>query len=451
MYKVTITELNELLETKQIPKLKELLHRMKVQDVAHFISKIEDKDLDLSIVVFRLLSKDVAARVFSYLDKHTKHEFVNAISTAELNIISKELYLDDFVDLLEEMPANVVKKILRNTPQKRRNLVNEFLKYKEDSAGTIMTVEFVTLKDTLNVGQAIKKIRKEAPDKETINICYIIDATRKLVGSITLAKLVLADEAEKVKDIMDKKIIASTTMEDQEEVAKKFIKYELIAMPVVDKEHKMVGIITVDDVMHIIKEEAIEDMEKMAGLSPTEKPYFKTSVLELAKSRIVWLLLLMASSMITGMILESYEAAFATIPILVTFIPMITGTGGNCGAQSSTVIIRGMSVGEVTPKDTLKVMWKELRVSILVGLALSAVNFIRIMIFNPDQVNVAIVVSIAILLTVVLSKLVGCVLPIVAKVLKLDPAIMAAPLITTIVDAVSLVIFFTLAVKVLGI
>ncbi len=451
MHKVTMIELNDLLETKEIPKLKELLHRMKVQDIAHFISKIEETDLDLSIVVFRLLAKDVAAETFSYLDKHTQREFVQAISTAELNIIAKELYLDDFVDLLEEMPANMVKKILRNTDAKRRELVNEFLNYGEDTAGSIMTVEFITLKENLEVGKAITKIRKEAPKKETINVCYVIDQTRKLVGIVTLAKLVLSNSKALIKDIMDQKVVMANTTEDQEEVAKKFIQYDLLAMPVVDREHRIVGIITVDDVMDIIKEEATEDMAKMAGMEPGEKPYFKTSPVELARNRIVWLLLLMISSMITGSILENYEVAFAAIPILVTFIPMITGTGGNCGAQSSTTIIRGMSVGEVSPKDTLKVLWKELRVSLLVGIALSAVNFIRIMIVSPGQMGVAIVVSIALMLTVILSKLVGCVLPIGAKMLKLDPAIMAAPLITTIVDALSLVIFFGLAVQMLGI
>lgn len=451
MHKVTMTQLNSLLEKRKIPELKVLLHRMKVQDVAHFISKIEETDLDLSIVVFRLLSKDVAAEVFSYLDKHTQRQVVNAISTSELNIISKELYLDDFVDLLEEMPANMVKKILRNTDKQRRELVNEFLKYKDDSAGSIMTVEFVTLKEDLDVAQAIKKIRKEAPKKETINVCYVLDSTRKLVGVVSLAKLVLSPSKTIIRDIMDKKIITAITTEDQEEVAKKFTQYDLLAMPVVDKEYRMVGIITVDDIIDIIKEEATEDMVKMVGIENAEKPYFKTSAFELARNRILWLLLLMLSSMLTGAILESYEAAFAAIPLLVTFIPMLTGTGGNCGSQSSTIIIRGMSVGEITPKDAFKVMWKEFRVSLIVGVALSIVNFVRILIFNQGEIGVAIVVSIAIFLTVIMAKLVGCLLPIGAKMCKLDPAIMAAPLITTIIDAASLVLYFTIAVKILSI
>ncbi len=449
MYKVEIDTLEELLENKNILELKKVLSKMMLQDIADFIETIDEKDTML--VVFRLLSKDVAAQVFSYLESDVQEEIISAISSSEICTLSRELYTDDFVDFLEEMPENLVKKILRNTDSETRKIVNKFLKYKEDSAGAVMTSEFISFKEDSTVLMALRRLKKEAADMETINICYVNNSNGKLVGVTTLVDLVLANPEVKLKEIMDEKVINVSTAEDQELVARKFEEYDLLAMPVVDNEQRLVGIITVDDIIDIMKEEATEDMAKMAGMEPAENPYFRTTPLELARNRIVWLLLLMISSMITGSILENYEVAFAAIPILVTFIPMITGTGGNCGAQSSTTIIRGMSVGEVSPKDTLKVLWKELRVSLLVGIALSAVNFIRIMIVSPGQMGVAIVVSIALMLTVILSKLVGCVLPIGAKMLKLDPAIMAAPLITTIVDAVSLIVYFNLAILLLNI
>lgn len=449
MYKVTIETLEDLLEEKEIHDLKKILNEMMSQDIADFIEVIED--VDMMIVVFRLLNKDVATEVFSELESDIQEEIIKAISSSEICNLSRELYTDDFVDLLEEMPENLVKKILRNTDPETRKVVNKFLKYQDESAGALMTTEFVSFKEDIQVLTALRKVKKEALNMETVNVCYVNDKDGKLVGVVSLADLVLSDPDKKIKEIMDEKVVSVKTGEDQEVITKKFDEYDLLAMPVVDNESRIVGIITVDDVIDIMKDELTEDMEKMAAMEPNEKPYFKTSVIELSKNRIIWLLILMVSSMITGTILMKYEAAFAAIPLLVAFIPMITDTGGNCGSQSATTIICGMSKGEISIKDIFKVMLKELSVSIMVGIVLSGVNYIRILIFNPGQTQVALVVSLALIFTVMLSKIVGGILPIIAKACKLDPAIMAAPLISTIVDVMSLIVYFTLAMRILSI
>ena len=358
--------------------------------------------------------------------------------------------MDDAVDMLEELPANVVKRVLKNARPDTRKLINQFLNYPENSAGSIMTAEYVGLKQSMTVEQAFAYIRKNGVDKETIYTCYVMDAKRRLEGVVTVKDLLMNPYEEIIGNIMDTHVIKAFTTEDQEEVADSFQKYDLLSLPVVDHEERLVGIVTVDDVVDVMEQEATEDFEKMAAMLPSEKPYLKTGVFQLAKNRIAWLLILMISSMITGGILAKYEAAFAVIPLLVTFIPMLTDTGGNAGSQSSTMIIRGMAVGEIEPGDLFKVLWKELRVGIIVGAILGFVNYVRLVILYPGKEMLCLTVVLSLMVTVVIAKTIGCVLPIAAKVFHMDPAIMAAPLITTIVDAVSLIIYFQLACSLLG-
>ena len=361
-----------------------------------------------------------------------------------------DLFVDDAVDMLEELPANVVKRVLKNARPDTRKLINQFLNYPENSAGSIMTAEYVGLKQSMTVEQAFAYIRKNGVDKETIYTCYVMDAKRRLEGVVTVKDLLMNPYEEIIGNIMDTHVIKAFTTEDQEEVADSFQKYDLLSLPVVDHEERLVGIVTVDDVVDVMEQEATEDFEKMAAMLPSEKPYLKTGVFQLAKNRIAWLLILMISSMITGGILAKYEAAFAVIPLLVTFIPMLTDTGGNAGSQSSTMIIRGMAVGEIEPGDLFKVLWKELRVGIIVGAILGFVNYVRLVILYPGKEMLCLTVVLSLMVTVVIAKTIGCVLPIAAKVFHMDPAIMAAPLITTIVDAVSLIIYFQLACSLLG-
>ena len=438
----------DLVSRKQFRQLKDELCEMNEFDIASFL---EELDSEKQIIIFRMLPKELASDVFACLEVETQEHIINSITDKELAYIIEELYVDDAVDMLEELPATIVKRVLQNAAPSTRLQINEFLKYPENSAGSIMTAEYIGLKKNMTVQEAFAYIRKHGYDKETIYTCYVMDAKRMLEGVVTVKDLLMNDYEVKIEDIMDTNVIKAVTTDDKEEIADLFNKYDLLSLPVVDHENRLVGIVTIDDAVDVMEEEATEDLEKMAAMLPSEKPYLKTSVLELAKNRITWLLVLMVSSMLTGGILTRYEDAFQVMPLLVSFVPMLTDTGGNAGSQSSTMIIRGMTIGEVASSDIFKVIWKEARVSIIVGLILGLVNFIRLVIQYPGQPLVALTVVLALFATVFVAKVIGGILPILAKRLKLDPAIMAAPLITTIVDAVSLVIYFQIAVELLHI
>ena len=434
--------LQELLERRDYHALRAMLAEENEVDIAEAIARLSQEK---AVVAFRTLPKELAAEVFSNLPPETQQIIIQSATDQELSAIVEELYVDDAVDMLEELPANVVKRVLKNARPDTRRLINQYLNYPENSVGSIMTAEFTDLRQTMTVAEAIDHIRRTGADSESIYTCYVTDVSRKLEGVVSIRELLLAGDEERVADLMEADVITAETTEDQEEAVARMMKYDLISLPVVDKEQRLVGIVTVDDVMDVMEEEATEDFEKMAAMAPSEKPYLKTSVFALAKHRILWLLVLMISGMITGGILGRYEAAFATMPLLVTFIPMLTDTGGNAGSQSSTLVIRGMAVGEIQLRDLAKVFWKELRVSLLVGAVLSAVNYVRLIIMYPGHETIALTVALALLVTVLLAKTVGGVLPMVAKLCRADPAIMAAPLITTIVDAISLVVYFQIA------
>ncbi len=378
------------------------------------------------LVLFRLLPKDIEIDVFSYMSNDMQQYIIQSITHEEMTTIIDQLYFDDVIDLLEEMPANIVKKILLNTDEKKRKLINQFLKYEEDSAGSIMTIEFVDLKKEMTVEQAIERIRKIGVDKQTINTCYVIDRNRKLEGIISIRRLILSNKDVLIKDIMKENYVSINTFDDQEYVASQFKKYDLVSMPVVDKEHRLVGIITIDDIVDIIDQENTEDFHKMAAMEPSEEEYLKTGVFELAKHRIIWLLVLMISATFTGNIIRKSEDVLQSVVILASFIPMLMDTGGNSGSQSSTLVIRGLALGEIKLKDIFKVMWKEFRVSVVVGIVLSVVNFLRVYFIEKVSFMVSMTVCISLFFTVVLAKVVGGILPIVAKKLKLDPAIMLA-------------------------
>ena len=435
----------ELLEEKKYTSLQEYIDKLNSQDISGLFDDLTNEDM---AILFRLLSKDEAAETFSYMDTDIQEKLINLLTDKELKLVIDELFMDDTVDLIEEMPSNVVKRILKTVSNDDRKTINELLKYPDDSAGSIMTTEFIDLKVNMTVEEAFEKIRKIGIDKETIYTCYVLDTRRKIKGLVTVKDLLLSDKNIQIKDIMETNVITVFTLDDQEEVAKKFDKYDFMALPVVDKEERLVGIITVDDAIDVIQEENTEDFEIMAAMTPTEDTYFKTSVFKHAKNRILWLLILMLSSTITGLIITHYENAFAAIPVLVSFIPMIMGTGGNCGSQSSTLIIRGMAVDEIKLKDFFRAIWKEFRVALLVGIALAICNGVRIVLQYKD-IRLAIVLGSTLVGTVLLAKLLGCILPMLAKKLKLDPAIMAAPLITTIVDTCSILIYFAIAVNVM--
>ena len=443
----SMEELMDLLFTRQFRKLKDILTEMNEVDIATFI---EELDSEKTVVVFRMLPKELASDVFACLEVDKQEHIINSITDYELGTIVDDLFVDDAVDMLEELPASVVKRVLKNARPDTRKLINQFLNYPDNSAGSIMTAEYVGLKQSMTVEQAFAYIRKNGVDKETIYTCYVMDEKRRLEGVVTVKDLLMNPYEEVIGNIMDTHVIKAFTTEDQEEVADSFQKYDLLSLPVVDHEERLVGIVTVDDVVDVMEQEATEDFEKMAAMLPSEKPYLKTGVFQLAKNRIAWLLILMVSSMITGGILAKYEAAFAVIPLLVTFIPMLTDTGGNAGSQSSTMIIRGMAVGEIEPGDLFKVLWKELRVGVIVGVLLGFVNYVRLVILYPGREMLCLTVVLSLMATVIIAKTIGCMLPIAAKVFHMDPAIMAAPLITTIVDAVSLIIYFQLACTLLG-
>ena len=438
-------ELLKLIEEKKYQEYKKVVNELPEIDVAQWIEELQEEQM---IIAFRALPKDLAADVFSYLSSDSQQLIINGITDKELKNIVEDLYIDDAVDMLDEAPANVVQRVLQNASNETRDLINQFLNYKEDTAGSIMTAEFLDLKKGMTVKEALDRIRRICKDKETSYTCYVLDKNRILEGMITVKTILMAKEEEMIDDLMDTQVIYTTTNEDKENVAKLLSKYDLFALPVVDNENRMVGIVTIDDAVDVIEDEATEDFEKMAAMLPSDRPYLESKVTTLFKNRIVWLIVLMISGIIVGEILGYYEAKIAAIPLLVTFVPMLNDTGGNCGNQSSTMVIRGLTTGDITTKDWLKVWWKEFRVSLLVSIVLASFNFIRIAFFTkaPEGVNVymiAISVSGALFLTVILAKSVGGLLPILAKKLKLDPAVMAAPLITTLVDAVAIIIYFT--------
>lgn len=439
-------EVVNFIETRKFNQLKKYLQSVNSADLPSLFDELDDEK---KLIVYRLLSKEKAAEVFAELDPDVQEKLINGFSDKELKNVIDELFMDDTVDLIEEMPANVVKRILKNIGATDRKIINELLNYPEDSAGSIMTTEFIDLKENMTVEQALEKIKKIGLEKETIYNCYVLNIHRKVRGIIDLKSLVIAEKDTIIKNIMETNVITVTTMEDQEVVAKMFDKYNFLAIPVVDTENRLVGIITVDDAMDVLQDEVEEDFEKMAAMTPNEDTYFKTSVFKHAKNRIIWLLVLMLSSIVTGNIITEYETAFAAVPLLVAFIPMIMGTTGNCGSQTSTLIIRGMSNDEVRLKDYFKAVWKELRVAILVAVMLGVANGVRIIIQYND-VELAVVVALSLLGTVVLAKFLGCTLPMLAKKLKIDPALMATPVITTISDMCSVLIFFKVATMVMG-
>ncbi len=443
-----LEELVELLATKQYTKLRQYLAELNEADIAGMMEELEQEEM---LKVFRILPKDLAADVFSYLDVDNQQVIITSLSDREASNIIDNLMADDAVDLLEEMPANIVKKLLANASPETRRDINHLLRYPEDSAGSIMTVEYVDLKENLTVEQAVERIRKVGVDSETINICYVLDAQRKLLGTVALRYLLLSDEDEIIGDIMHENVIAIHTLMDQEEAAKQFKKYDFTAMPVVDNENRLVGIITVDDIVDIMEEETTEDMEKMAAIVPSDKPYMKTSVFETYKKRIPWLLLLMVSATFTGAIITSFEEALSIYASLIAFIPMLMDTGGNAGGQASVTIIRGLSLGEIEYRNVPGIIWKECRVALMCGLTLAAANFVKLLVFDQLGVAVAAVVCITLVCAVVIAMFVGCLLPMGAKRIGFDPAVMASPFITTIVDALSLIVYFKVASMILGI
>ena len=443
MESIDFEALVQLAKEKKYRQLKEALLEMNEVDIAQFIEELDSEER--TIIVFRMLPKDLASEVLAELDPEFQEHIINSITDRELSEIIEDLFVDDAVDMLGEMPATIVRRVMENTKPETRKLINQFLNYPENSAGSIMTAEYIGLKKHMTVEECFAYIRKNGIDSETIYTCYVMDSKRRLEGVVTVRNLIMNPSTALLGDIMDDNVIKVSTTTDQEEVVETMIKYDLLSMPVVDSEGRLVGIITVDDVMDVMEEEATEDIEKMAAMLPSEKPYLKTGVFELAKNRIPWLLFLMLSSTLSGAILERYENAFAAIPLLVSFTPMLMNTGGNSGSQSSAMIIRGMSLGEIEPTDILKVIWKEIRVGLIAGIILAVCNFIRLLIQYPGNTMISLVVVLSVFVTVVIAKTIGCTLPIAAKVLKADPAIMAGPLITTIVDAVSLIVYFNLA------
>lgn len=441
-------ELSTLLDNQKIGALREALSQLNGVDAAGVLERLSPEQAALA---FRTLPKELAAEAFANLPPEAQQVIVTALTDRELAAVVSELYVDDVVDMLEEMPASAVKRVLKNTRPETRGLINQFLRYPDNSVGSIMTAEFIDLKREMTVSEAIRHIRDVGEKRELIYTCYVVDDQRKLEGVVTLKELLLSPDSRTVGELMEAGVISALTTDDREEAARRLQRYDFLALPVTDREGRLVGIVTVDDVMDVMEAEATEDFERMAAMAPSEKPYLKTGAFTLARKRILWLLVLMISGMITGGILGRYEAAFAALPMLVTFIPMLTDTGGNAGSQSSTLIIRGMAVGEIRARDLPRVLWKELRVSLIVGVALSAVNYARLLLTYPGQAGMALTVALAMLATVVMAKTIGGMLPILAKALHADPAIMAAPLITTIVDALSLLIYFSLAQMLLGI
>ena len=453
--KTLLEEISQLLENRKFIKLRSILDEIHAEDIALLFEELPSGDLP---IIFRLLSKEAAAEVFVELDSKQQEFLIGAFSDNELKEVLEELYLDDTVDIIEEMPANVVKRILKQSaPETRRN-INEILKYPDDSAGSIMTIELIDLKKKWTVSQAFDYIRRTGTDKETIYTCYVRDDNRKLEGVVSVKTLLLSPVDAIIEDIMETNLISVDTYEDKEVVAKLFDKYDLLAMPVVDKENRLVGIITIDDAIDVIQDENTEDIEKMAAITPTEKPYLKTGIFETWKSRIPWLLLLMVSATFTEKIIGQFQDKLSACVVLTAFIPMLMGTGGNSGSQSSVAIIRGLSLHEIDLSDTFKVLWKEIRVSLICGLTLGAAAFIKIFLIDngditasgKEPITIAMVVALALFVTVIFAKIAGCIFPMLAKKLKVDPAVMASPFITTVVDAISLWLYFLIAQNILN-
>ncbi len=450
-------EIFELIGEKKYARLRELLSEMNPADIAQILEDVPERELP---VIFRILPKELAAEVFVEMDSQMQQLLIEAFSDTELREVMDELFMDDTVDIIDEMPATVAKRILSQTDANTRKMINQLLAYPDDSAGSIMTTEYVDLKKNMTVDAAFDRIRKIGLDTETIYTCYVTDASRRLLGIVTVKDLLLNEKTCVIGDIMDENIIFANTLDDKEEVAGQFEKYDLMALPVVDKENRLVGIITVDDAIDVIQDEATEDIEKMAAILPSDKTYFRTGVFSTFKARIPWLLLLMISATFTGAIISGFEEKLTVLPALIAFIPMLMDTGGNSGSQSSVTIIRGISLGDIEFKDICRVIWKELRVALCCSAVLATVNFAKMWLvdylmlhtFDPGRQFAEIgVVCVTLFFTVIVAKLIGCVLPIIAKKIGFDPAVMASPFITTIVDAISLFIYFNIAIAVLGI
>lgn len=450
-------EIFELIGEKKYARLRELLSEMNPADIAQILEDVPERELP---VIFRILPKELAAEVFVEMDSQMQQLLIEAFSDTELREVMDELFMDDTVDIIDEMPATVAKRILSQTDANTRKMINQLLAYPDDSAGSIMTTEYIDLKKNMTVDAAFDRIRKIGLDTETIYTCYVTDASRRLLGIVTVKDLLLNEKTCVIGDIMDENIIFANTLDDKEEVAGQFEKYDLMALPVVDKENRLVGIITVDDAIDVIQDEATEDIEKMAAILPSDKTYFRTGVFSTFKARIPWLLLLMISATFTGAIISGFEEKLTVLPALIAFIPMLMDTGGNSGSQSSVTIIRGISLGDIEFKDIGRVIWKELRVALCCSAVLATVNFAKMWLvdylmlhtFDPGRQFAEIgVVCVTLFFTVIVAKLIGCVLPIIAKKIGFDPAVMASPFITTIVDAISLFIYFNIAIAVLGI
>ena len=434
--------IEKFLDERKYTTLRDVLKTMQAADIAALFEILPRRKLSL---LFRLLPKEQAAEAFVEMDLDLQEHLIHGFSDNELKEIVDELYLDDTVDMVEELPANVVKRILAQANPETRQLINEMLQYPEDSAGSVMTTEYVDLSADMTVPDAIKHIKRTGVDKETINVCYVTSSDRKLIGEVPIRSLILAEDKETVGEIMQKNVISVTTQEDQEEVAQTFAKYDCIALPVVDSEGRLVGIVTVDDAIDILQSEATEDIDKMAAVTPSDRPYLKLSTFAIYKSRIPWLLILMISATFTGSIISHYESALSSYLVLTASIPMLMDTGGNCGSQASATIIRGISLQQIKFSDIFRVVWKETRVALLCGLTLAAVNFVKLILLSKVTVTVAAVICLTLVFTVFVAKIVGCTLPILAKRVGGDPAVMASPFLTTIVDALSLIIYFEIA------
>ena len=451
-------KLMELVDARKFKSLQLELEDMNEFDIAEFLTELGEEDPVKMATVFRLLSKEQGAEVFAELDAPEQQEIINSITDKELGEIVEDMYVDDAVDMMEELPANIVKRVMRTATPETRNIINQYLKYPENSVGSIMTAEFVDLKKYMNVRESIARIRRVGEDKETIYVCYVTNAHRKLEGVVTVKELLLSDDEAVISDIMDENVIFVRTTDDRSEAAERISDYDLLAIPVVDKEDRLVGIVTVDDVIDVLEEETTEDFDLMSGVSPSDTPYSRATVVELWKRRIPWLMFLMLSATFTSMIITHFEDALATYAVLTGFIPMLMGTGGNSGSQSSTAVIRSLSIGDTEPSDILSVIWKEIRVAVMCGVCLACVNFVkmlvvdRILLGNPEVTTlVAFTVSATIVFVVIFAKAVGCTLPMIAEKIGIDPAVMASPLISTITDAVSLLIYFALSTLILQI
>ena len=440
-------KIQTLINEKKFSEIREEFRKLNNVEISDLLNQFDKSEL---IIIFRLLSKDQSADVFSYLEPEQQEIIINAVTDRETEVLFRNLYFDDMIDIIEEMPSNLVKKILKNTNSEDRYLINQFLNYPENSAGSIMTTEYVDLKKNMKVSQAIKVIRDTVEEKENIYTCYVISEDRKLEGVVSLKELITSEDDVTIESIMNRNFVSAHANDDQEMVADVIKKYDLIILPVVDIENRLLGIITIDDIIDVIEQEDTEDFHKMAGISPVEETYLKTSAFTMARQRIMWLVVLMISATFTGRIIKSYEEVLQSVVVLASFIPMLMDTGGNAGAQSSTTVIRALSLGDVETKDIFKILRKEFFTSIIVAIVLAAINYLRLITLTKISLDVALVVSVTLILVVIISKVIGAFLPVIAKIFKLDPAIMAGPLITTILDALTLTIYFKFATIFLG-